>query len=154
MHPVGYRSKGISTIAFNSHIHIVAFNRECIALGHKPQALGTDRELCVRVEERGDKGFEQVQSNKIYVCVCLSACIFIGVKSAECIWTHIYVKVCLCVCASLWCWRRCCHWRQSGHHSDPEWNKEVSPEYQSDFPWDVKRPIAAIRLTSSLSSAP
>lgn len=47
MHTAGCRQKGISTLAFNSHIHIVAFNRECIALGHKPQALGRDGDSCV-----------------------------------------------------------------------------------------------------------
>ena len=39
--------KGISTLALNSHIHTVAFNRECITLGHKPEALDCDRESCV-----------------------------------------------------------------------------------------------------------
>lgn len=37
----------ISNVTFSSLTHNVAFNRECIAVGHKPEALGSDRELCV-----------------------------------------------------------------------------------------------------------
>ena len=154
-HPRGCRM-GISTIAFNSHIHTVAFNGECIALGHKPEALGCDRESCVW--ESGGERQRILSKSKA------AQYVYVGVKGATvCICAHTYVTVHLCaawecaricVCTSLWCWRRCCHWRQSGHHSDPEWNKDVSPEYQSDFSWDIKRPIAAIHLTRSLSSGP
>lgn len=50
-------AEGISDATFSSHTHTVAFKKESIAVGHKPEALGSDRECCVW--EFGSKGMRR-----------------------------------------------------------------------------------------------